>query len=128
MYHIYRVESCLGLQDALMGPDTRYHNILFIETQADGSGCAIQVIGTIADTTVMLFYENSCLAPEALEAFHQKHYFGQIWAEDYEVMMKLLEGLEKLPSQRVFDTMKLVYVKCKSDGSRYEKGETETEY
>jgi hypothetical protein len=40
-------------------------------------------------------------------------------------VVKLLDGLEKSPRHRVFDTTTLVYVKCKSNGSRYGKGETE---
>jgi hypothetical protein len=55
-----------------MGPDTRYHNILFIETQADNSGCAIQANEKIADTTGLLFYENSCHAQEVSKTFHEK--------------------------------------------------------
>jgi hypothetical protein len=111
-----------------MGSDKRYHNILFFETQADGSGRAIQVNGTIADASGMLFYESSSLAPEASEAFHQKYYLGQIWAKDYQAVVKVLEGLEKPPRQRIFDTKWVGYVKCKSDGTRYSEGDKEMEY
>lgn len=76
MYNIYRGESRLGLHDPLMGPDTRYYNILFIETQSDSSGRVIQVNDTITDTTGMSFYENACLALEVSEAFHLKYYLG----------------------------------------------------
>lgn len=127
-YDTYRVETHLGLQDPLMGPRIRYHNILFFETQADGSGRAIQVNGTIADPTGMLYYESTTAAPEALEAFHKKYYLGQVRAEDYEAVVKLLKGLERPPRQRVFDTKILGYVKCKSDGSRYGDIETKLEY
>jgi hypothetical protein len=127
-YDVYRVESCLGLQDPLMRSDTRYHNILFFEPQADGSGRAIQVNGTIADAAGMLFYESSSLAPEASEAFHQKYYLGHIWAKDHQAVVQLLRGLERPPRQRILDTKTLGYVKCKSDGTRYSAGDEEMEY
>ncbi|KAF2798609.1 hypothetical protein K505DRAFT_321745 [Melanomma pulvis-pyrius CBS 109.77] len=127
-YKIYRVETHLGLQDPLMGPGTRYHNTLFINTSPSGSGRTIQVIGTISDLNGMTFQEEASPAPESSDAFHQKYYLGQIRSEDYEQVVTLLRAIDPPPRQRVFDTKTLRYVKCKPDGTTYTEGEEEREY
>src|SRR5690348_5338802 len=128
MYTIYRVELHLGLQDPLMGPSLRYHNVIFTCTSPSGSGRAVQVIGTISDRNGMTFDESASPPPEEIDGFHKKYVIGQIEPQDYNEMVELLRSIKPPPRQRVFDTEKLGWVKCKPDGSKYADGEEEVEY
>jgi len=87
-----------------MGPSTRYHGIIFISTSSSGSGCAIQVVGTISDENGMTFQEAASPAPEELDGFHKKHLIGKIQSENYEEIVELLRAIGSPPRQRIFDT------------------------
>jgi len=128
LFTLYRVELQLGLQDPLVGPSTRYHNIIFICTSPSGSGRAIQVVGTIADENGMTFQEAASPAPEELDGFHKKRLIGTIRSENYDEIVELLGVIDPPPRQRIFDSKLLEWVKCKPDGSRYQEGDKGAEY
>src|SRR6201992_2990795 len=79
-YMVFKVKEHLLLQD----PEetaTRYHTVIFVETDQDGSGWIHQVAGDI--TTGMQYQRKRSEKPEASESHHAKEYLGYISASDY---------------------------------------------
>ncbi|KAF2496647.1 hypothetical protein BU16DRAFT_525803 [Lophium mytilinum] len=119
-FNVYRVEYELGFQDPLMEqPNKRYHNVIFIEIDADGGGRKLQVTGAIGDLNGMVFLEEQGLKPENSDGFWKKSYLGQIQAIDHEKVVELLKGIDPPSRQRIFDTTTLAWQKCKPDGTLY---------
>ncbi|KAF1939247.1 hypothetical protein EJ02DRAFT_457103 [Clathrospora elynae] len=50
-----------------MGSETRYHNVIFVETESNGGGRILQVEGSIGDANGMTFSEKTGRKPEESE-------------------------------------------------------------
>lgn len=121
-YNVYRVETKLGMQDPLMGPEERGHNAIFVEMGQDG-GRILQVTGAITDADGMYFEEKYDKHPEKSETYLRKHYLGQIQATQYSNVVQLLRSIPAPPLQRDFDYKTMSWIPCKPDKSRYGPGE-----
>jgi hypothetical protein len=119
-YNVFRIETKLGLQDPLMGPEERAHNAIFIETSQNGEGKILQVDGAITEPNGMRFEEQKGERPEDSESHLRKHYLGQIQIAEYSKVVQLMRSLPTPPLQRDFDYKMMSWVPCKPDRSRYE--------
>lgn len=102
VYNVYRVEYRLGLQDPMIGSETRYHNVIFVETDANGGGRILQVEGSIGDVDGMTFGEKAGRKPEESETYFRKHFLGQIQVSDYENIVRLLQTIPPPPPSEEF--------------------------
>ncbi|KAF2107770.1 hypothetical protein BDV96DRAFT_294693 [Lophiotrema nucula] len=127
-YNVYRVEYRLGFQDPLMGPQTRFHNAIFVETEANGDGRVIQVGGDIVSASGMTFEEKLGKRPEEDESYQRKYFLGQIRASEYQNVVQLLRTVRPPPRQRTYNIQAQATVPCKPDGSLYGPGETPPPY
>ncbi|OAL05635.1 hypothetical protein IQ06DRAFT_361798 [Phaeosphaeriaceae sp. SRC1lsM3a] len=125
---VFRVEHKLGVQDPLMGPETRYHNKIFVETKGDGSGCAIEVERSISDKDGMKFAEMEAPIPEDAETYVRKHYLGKILVSDYPKLVELLAAIPPPSRQRNFNTNTMATEHCKPDGTFYGPDEPRPPY
>lgn len=128
MYDVYRVEYRLGMHDNMMGPGTRYHNVIFVATDPDGGGRILQVEGGIGETNGMRFREKPGKRPEESDTYVQKHYLGKIMASDYANVVQLLQTIPPPPRQRNFNKHTMATEQCKPDGTFYLPNEPRPPY
>ena len=127
-YRIYKVQYKLGLQDPAF-TETRYHTVLFVETDADGGGRIHHVTGDIASSSGLMYQSKSGRPPEQSDTFHQKFYLGLVRAADYpDVVEQLLQSLTPPPRQRRFNPSTMAWEQCKPDGTPYGPHETRPPY
>ncbi|KAJ8109168.1 hypothetical protein OPT61_g7658 [Boeremia exigua] len=126
-YNVYRVQSTLAMQDPMMGNETRYHNIIFVETQADGGGQIFQVTG---DLVSGMTYENRPGPnPEKSEIYHSKTHLGRIRLEDYPTRLDQVLQAEPPPHrQRAFNPKTMATEQIKPNGSFYDADEQRPQY
>lgn len=126
-YNVYKVQYTLAMQDPMMGNETRYHNVLFVETQADGGGQNFHVTG---DLISGMKYENkSGQNPELSRTYHAKTYLGRIRYEDYPVRLdQVLQTVPPPHRQRAFNPKTMATEQIKPDGSFYEVNEEKPPY
>ncbi|EWC43738.1 hypothetical protein DRE_07356 [Drechslerella stenobrocha 248] len=120
-YRVYRVEYQVAVPDPDM-PSPRYHNVIFVETGADGSGISHQVVGDLV--TGMSYQSERDEAPQTSGTFHARHYLGTINESDYPARMD--EVLEELPppgKQKSFNTQTMRTEQHKMPGVFYAPGE-----
>ncbi|KFY42649.1 hypothetical protein V494_02309 [Pseudogymnoascus sp. VKM F-4513 (FW-928)] len=109
------------MQDPDM-PSPRYHNVIFVETEADGSGAVHHVTGDI--TSGMVYATRKEGRPEDSEIFVQKHFIGTVESAIYpEKIHAVLERLPPPPKQKKFNIKTLRTEQMKPDGSFYDPGE-----
>ena len=106
----------------------RFHNVLFVETDANGEGRILHVTGAIADLNGMRFEEKVGKRPEDSNTYHRKHYLGRIPADQYGALIQLMHSVPAPPRQRLFDARAMRWVQCKPDGSLYQPGEAVPPY
>ena len=87
-----------------MPSGTRYHNVIFVETDSDSSGQILQVVGSIGDADGMEFNEKRGRKPEDSETYVRKHFLGRLQTSDYENVVRLLQTVTPPPRQRNFNT------------------------
>ncbi|KAF1842084.1 uncharacterized protein K460DRAFT_370088 [Cucurbitaria berberidis CBS 394.84] len=121
-YNLYKVQYTLGMQDPLMGSETRYHTVLFVETKADGGGHTFQVNG---DLVSGMSYESiSGPNPELSQTYFAKTHLGRIRIEDYpERLDGLLQTVPPPPRQRAFNVKTMRTEQIKPDGTFYQADE-----
>ncbi|KAF1812911.1 hypothetical protein P152DRAFT_435204 [Eremomyces bilateralis CBS 781.70] len=118
-YKLYRVEYKLALQDPEF-KETRYHNVIFVETGSDGSGYKHHVNGDVVSETGMTYLREMESKPDLLETFHAVHYLGWVTSSSYpEAFDALLRSLPTPPRQRRFNIQTMKYERCGSDGAFY---------
>ncbi|EPS39035.1 hypothetical protein H072_7194 [Dactylellina haptotyla CBS 200.50] len=119
-YKVFRVEDRIAVPDM---PSPRYHNKIFVETEADGSGFIHHVTG---DLVSGMHYEvKKGEKPESSEIYHAKHFVGTIGASEYPANIN--EVLERLPApgkQKSFNTTTMRTEQHKSPGEFYAPGES----
>ena len=120
-HNVYKVIYTLAMQDPDM-PAPRYHHLIFVETKADGSGFAHQVLGDIASG---MFYDaGRSERPEDAEMFIKKELLGTIDAADYPLRFdQVLVAQPPPPKQKHFNTKTMRTEQIKPDGTFYEPGE-----
>ena len=127
-YKVYKAQYVLGLQDPAFN-ETRYHTVVFIETDADGGGYIHHVTGDIASPDGMEYQRKRGRQPEQSDTFHGKTYLGRVRASDYpDVVERLLQSLPRPPRQRRFNPNKMLWEQCKPDGSYYSPHEAPPPY
>ena len=102
-----------------MPSGTRYHNVIFVETDSDSSGQILQVVGSIGDADGMEFNEKRGRKPEDSETYVRKHFLGRLQTSDYENVVRLLQTVTPPPRQRNFNTKSKATEQCKPDGTFY---------
>ena len=120
-YHVYRNLYRIALPD----PDfnyTRFHNSIFVETEANGGGYVHQVVG---DTVTGLAYEKRQEpSPDQSESLEKRIYLGQIRASAWpSAIDDLLQNLPAPPRQKRFSPLTMRYERCRPDGSWYAEHE-----
>lgn len=108
-------------------PSPRYHNLLFVQTNAEGpgSGTKHQVTG---DIVTGMYYESvPCADPETTESVHAKTLLGYTQASTYpEQWESVLRSIPPPPKQKAFNitTMKMEPVKLWDPLTFYAAGES----
>lgn len=122
-YHVFRVRERLAFQ---MHPnETRHHNIIFVETNADRSGDKINITGDI--TSGYRYEKATHMQPELSESFVSKEFLGYVRISDYPALEAIFrqQPVPTRPQQRWHGGgMTGGYRRCKEDGSFYDEGET----
>lgn len=77
--------------DPLMPARIRYHNAIFVETELDGNGRAIQVAGAIGQRGGMNFQHKSVRNPAHSESFYRKHFLGFIEVGTSDVVVNVIK-------------------------------------
>lgn len=100
----------------------RYHNIIFVETAADGSGTIHHVTG---DLVIGFHYENKkSPRPEISKTFFAKDFIGTVLASTYpSAVENICKKQPAPPRQKAFNKSTMKTEPFKPDGSFYEPGE-----
>ncbi|KAJ6262876.1 hypothetical protein Dda_1433 [Drechslerella dactyloides] len=120
-YRTYRLEYELEVQDPDV-PGPRFHNVIFVETNADGSGQIHHVTGDLV--TGMIYQVRSETRPEVSEGFHRKYLIGTISRSDYpDKVDEILKKIPAPPVQKSFNLATMRTEQHKSPGVFYAPGE-----
>ncbi|OBT57041.1 hypothetical protein VE04_02615 [Pseudogymnoascus sp. 24MN13] len=104
-------------------PSPRYHNVIFVEIEADGSGVVHHVTGDI--TSGMVYGTRREGRPEESEIFVRKELIGTAESATYpEKINAVMEALPPPPKQKKFNIKTMKTEQMKADGSFYEPGES----
>lgn len=123
-FNVYRVQFTMAMPDPDM-PSPRYHNVIFVQTEADGSGAVHHVTGDI--TSGMVYATRREGRPEESEIFVRKEFIGTVESATYpEKIHLVLEALPPPPKQKKFNIKTMRTEQMKADGSFYESGEART--
>lgn len=118
-YTVWRVQYKLGLQDPEF-TETRYHNVIFVVTNQDGSGYIHHVTGDIVNENGMDYQRKDGKKPEQSDTFYAQQYLGWVSASSYPGAFDLLlQSLPTPPRQRRFSTSTMKYERCHPDGNWY---------
>ncbi|KAG4443998.1 hypothetical protein IFR05_000517 [Cadophora sp. M221] len=121
-YNVFKVRYTLAIADPDM-PSPRWHNLIFVETQHDGSGTIHHVTGDI--TSGMVYATKPGRRPETSDSFYAKEYLGTIAVEDYPSEMdQILAAQPPPPKQKHFNVRTMRTEQMKPDGSFYAPGES----
>ncbi|CBX91615.1 hypothetical protein IAQ61_010918 [Plenodomus lingam] len=105
-----------------MGSETRYQNVLFVETKADGGGHIFHVTGDLVSG--MRFHSKPGREPEMSQTFYAKTYLGRIRIEDYPARLnQVLQTAPPPGRQRAFNPKTMRIEQIKTDGTFYEAHE-----
>lgn len=122
-YKAYRVRYKLGIQDPFMGSDTRYHNVLFVETLANKGGQIFQVDGDLVSG--MRYESKQEQDPNLSPALHEKIFLGYISTDDYPARLdQVLRTLPPPPRQRAFNVGTMRLEQIKPDGTFFAADES----
>ncbi|XMA07256.1 hypothetical protein WAI453_000047 [Rhynchosporium graminicola] len=103
-------------------PGPRYHNVIFVETQKDGSGIVHHVTGDI--TSGMVYATKQGRRPETSDTFYAKEFLGTIESVNYPAEIdRVLNAQPPPPKQKHFNIRTMRTEQMKPDGSFYESGE-----
>ncbi|KAH7095648.1 hypothetical protein FB567DRAFT_35326 [Paraphoma chrysanthemicola] len=123
-YNVYKVQYPLGLQDPMMGNETRYHTVLCVETDAEERGQVFHVTG---DLVSGMRYERRDVDPS--QTYHAMTYLGRIRSEDYpERLEQVLQTVPPPLRQRAFNPKTMTTEQIKPDGSFYSANEPKPSY
>jgi hypothetical protein len=117
---VWRVQYKLGLQDSEF-TETRYHNVIFVETNPDGSGYIHHVTGDVVNENGMSYQRKEGKRPDQSDSYYAQQYLGWVCASTYPD--SCLQSLSTPPRQRRFSTNTMRYERCRPDGSWYDINE-----
>lgn len=123
-YPVYKIRYNLAVQD----PDTigtRYHTVIFVQTEADGSGDKHHVTGDITNTNGMT-YECKTERGDPSDGLHSKELLGYTNTTHYPQAWKtLLSNVAPPPRQKAFNpkSMRTEPFKTLDPLTFYEPGE-----
>jgi len=122
-YNVWEVRFKLGIQDP-DSPETRYHTVIFVETNADGSGYIHHVEGELV--IGMKYVAKSFRRPEIFKSFHNRELLGKVLKSDYpDGVNRVCEAQPPPEPQKKYNTKTNRTEPIKSDGTFYEPGETQ---
>lgn len=120
-YNVFKIRYTIAIPDPDM-PSPRYHHVIFVETQPDGSGMIHHVTGDI--TTGMVYATKLGRRPETSDTFYAKDFLGTIRSIDYPHEMDQVLGAQPAPpKQKHFNIRTMKTEQMKPDGSFYQPGE-----
>lgn len=100
----------------------RYHTVVFVETQANGSGFVHHVIGDLVKG--MEYQRRRGDRPEESETFYRKDFLGTIAIEGYPQSVDgLCKELPTPPPQKAFNSRTMRTEPIKPNGAFYELDE-----
>ncbi|KAJ9241027.1 hypothetical protein DTO271D3_1120 [Paecilomyces variotii] len=124
-YKVYKLKLNLAMQDPDM-PPPRYHTIIFVETNAQGSGSGIKHHVT-GDIVSGMHYESKLYPnPDISESLYSKELIGYTVASTYpHAWDEILKNVPPPPKQKAFNskTMRTEPVKSWNPLTFYEPGE-----
>ena len=120
-YNVYRVRYNLELADPDV-PGPRYHNVLFVETGADGSGTIHHVVGDMVQG--MTYQAKRGRRPEESASFYNKDFLGTVSASSYPGSVDaVLRAQPAPPRQKAFNVKTMRTEPVKADGTFYVSNE-----
>lgn len=103
-------------------PGPRYHTVIFVETQKDGSGFVHHVTGDLVKG--MEYQRRPGDLPELSETFYRKEYLGTVASESWpDSVNSVCQSLPTPPPQKAFNIATMKTEPIKLDGSFYKPGE-----
>lgn len=117
-FNVYTVRDGPVMADPDV-PGVRYHNVLFVETAAGGSGIVHHVTG---DLVLGFHYEcNKSERPEVSESFHSKEFLGTVLASSHpSAFDQICKAQPPPPRQKAFNRATMKTEPFKPDGTFYE--------
>lgn len=120
-FNVFKVQDGPVLSDPDL-PGTRYHTVIFVETQPDGSGHKHHVTGDLV--TGMHYEVQEIGRPEDSETLHDKEFLGTVLATTYASSFSSTCRAQPPPQrQKAFNAQTIRTEPCKPDGTFYEPGE-----
>lgn len=121
-YRVFKVKDGPIMSDPDV-PGPRYHTVIFVETNADGSGYVHHVTGDLVKG--MEYQRRPGGRPEDSETFYQKPFLGTVSASSYpESVNKVCKSLPAPPPQKSFNLRTMKTEPIKPDGSFCQPGES----
>ncbi|KAF2839714.1 hypothetical protein M501DRAFT_932994 [Patellaria atrata CBS 101060] len=127
-YEVYKASYRLGMQDPLMlaGPK-RFHNSIFVVTNADGSGWIHHVVGDLVSGC--RYERKKGRAPQDSDSHEISIPLGRVRVEDYpQASENIMMTVPPPPRQRMFNPATYTTMPCKPDGTFYKAHETPIPY
>lgn len=116
-YRVFKVRTGPLLPDPDI-PGTRYHTVLFIETNEDKSGIRHHVTGDLVSG--MVYDTGPAERPEDLDTFHNKESIGSVLRSTYPgAVDTVLKGLPPPHKQKAFNRETMRTEPVKPDGTFY---------
>lgn len=120
-YNVFKIRYKIAIADPDM-PSPRYHNVIFVETGANGDGIIHHVTGDI--TSGMSYASKKGRRPEESETFYAKDFLGTIQKSDYPHKMdNVLKAQPPPPKQKHFNIKTMKTEQIRPDGTFYAPGE-----
>lgn len=120
-YKVFKVRYELAMPDPDV-PGPRYHTVIFVETDADGSGVIHHVTGDLVSG--MKYDWKKARQPELSGTFYNKEHIGYVGSSSYpQSVDQICIAQPAPPRQKAFNTRTLRYEPIKPDGSFYAPGE-----
>lgn len=117
------------MQDPLMGLQTRYYTVLFVQTEEDRAGRIFYVTRDIVQAYSMQYESKPAQRPELSGTFFAKELLSYIPPEQYpNGIESVLRPIPAPPRQRIFSPNTMQYEQCKPDGTLYQAHEDKPPY
>jgi hypothetical protein len=120
-FNVFKARYSLAIPDPDM-PSPRYHTVIFVATNSDGSGFIHHVTGDLV--TGMRYERKIGKMPEESGTFHNKELLGKIQAADYPTRVdQVCIAQPPPPPQKRFNPKTSKTEQFKPDGTFYAPNE-----
>jgi hypothetical protein len=120
-YDVYKVRYGPVLADPDV-PGTRYHTVIFVQTETDGRGYIHHVTGDLV--TGMRYERKPGSRPENSHTFHDKTLLGRVAKSKYPAELdRVCQAQPAPPRQKAFNTKTMKTEPVKPDGTFYGPGD-----